>query len=210
MNTRELQWMEIRITENNFYKWSKRTFCNRPLSSAAFSVSIIVILLTWTWCSFQCPHFLLMHQCLCGLGKISLYLLKYGFKKSHEHVREQYAVCGNIPLIIPWWLAVIYTVLPYTHRQFPRLNLGKMKTQRINKKKSMDAVSSHHRVSVHAKQNRINACLSVAGVHVANSRQSNREWAQLFCSGKTGAGRRPSKTVEFGTGLLPLVATCFG
>lgn len=52
--------------------------------------------------------------------------------------------------------------------------LGKMETQRVNKKKRMDVVSRHHRVSVHAKQNRMNAYLSVLGEHVTNKGQSHR------------------------------------
>lgn len=75
----------------------------------------------------------------------------------------------------------------------------------------MDAVSSYHRVSVHAKQNRMNASLSVEGVHVANKGHSNRAGGRaVLPRSKTGAGGRPSKTGEFGTGLLPLVAMCFG
>lgn len=38
----------------------------------------------------------------------------------------------------------------------------------------MDAVSSHHRVFVHTKQNRMNAYLSEEGVHVASKEESNR------------------------------------
>lgn len=49
-----------------------------------------------------------------------------------------------------------------------------METEHINLKKGMDAVSSHHRVSVHTKQNRMNAYLSMEGVHVAKKGQSNR------------------------------------
>lgn len=60
-------------------------------------------------------------------------------------------------------------------------------------KKRMDAVSSHHRASVHAKQNRMNAYLSVLGVHVANKGQSHRAGGTAVLSRKdrsSGKGKQ--------------------
>lgn len=76
--------------------------------------------------------------------------------------------------------------------------------------KQMDATSSHHRVFVHSKQNRMNAYPSVVGVPVANKRQSNKAGGTAVLPRKDKDSGKASKSDEFGPGLLPLLATCFG
>lgn len=62
---------------------------------------------------------------------------------------------------------------------------------------------------MHSKQNRMNAYLSVLGVHVANKGQSNRAGGTAVLPRKDRNSGKAGKIGEFGAGLPPLVATCF-
>lgn len=63
----------------------------------------------------------------------------------------------------------------------------------------MDAVSSHPRVSVHTKQNRMNVYLSEEGVHVASKEQSNRgRWHICFAQERQEQGEGQARLVSFG------------
>lgn len=144
------------------------------LSSAAFSVSRIVILMTCTWCSLQCPHFLLMHQRLCGVGKIRLYLLKYVLKKAWTCQRTVYVATSLYhSLMISSHIHSI-TVHIYVVSQ---TLLGQDGDITYQEKNFLKVWMLHLAITGYlcrTNKNRMNAYLSVVGVHVANKGQSNR------------------------------------
>lgn len=92
---------------------------------------------------------------------------------------------------------------------FPDLTYTRWRHE-VSAKKQVDATSSHRRVFVHSKQNRMNAYLSVVGVDVANKGESNRAGGTAVLPREDRNSGKASKTSEFGAGLLPLVAMCFG